>query len=57
MSASICRDHRLRGLCLVALDRGNKDEARAAFVTAKEIADRQGAVIFARRAETALLGL
>ena len=49
--------YRLRGDCLLALDRANKDQARAAFVTAKDIADSQGAVIFARRAETALLGL
>jgi class 3 adenylate cyclase/tetratricopeptide (TPR) repeat protein len=43
----ICR---LRGACLLALDRNNKDEARSAFATAVEIAKRQGAVIFARRA-------
>lgn len=49
--------HRFRGLCLLALDRNNKDEARAAFKTAKEIADRQGAIIFARRAEDAVTGL
>jgi class 3 adenylate cyclase/tetratricopeptide (TPR) repeat protein len=49
--------HRWRGLCLLALDRANKDEARAAFVTAKEIANRQGAVIFAHRAATALAAL
>jgi tetratricopeptide (TPR) repeat protein len=46
--------YRLRGACLLALDRGNKDEARAAFTTALGIARRQGAVIFQRRAEAAL---
>jgi class 3 adenylate cyclase/tetratricopeptide (TPR) repeat protein len=43
--------YRLRGACLLALDRRNKDEARSAFTTAVEIARRQGAVIFERRAE------
>jgi tetratricopeptide (TPR) repeat protein len=43
--------YRLRGACLLALDRNNRDEARSAFATAVEIAKRQGAVIFARRAE------
>jgi class 3 adenylate cyclase/tetratricopeptide (TPR) repeat protein len=46
--------YRLRGACLLALDRDNKDEARAAFATALQIAGRQGAVIFERRAETSL---
>jgi class 3 adenylate cyclase/tetratricopeptide (TPR) repeat protein len=46
--------YRLRGACLLALDRDNKDKARAAFATALEIAGRQGAVIFERRAETSL---
>jgi predicted ATPase len=46
--------YRLRGACLLALDRDNKAEARAAFATALEIAGRQGAVIFERRAETSL---
>jgi class 3 adenylate cyclase/tetratricopeptide (TPR) repeat protein len=49
--------HRLRGLCLLALDRANKDEARASFTTAKDIAERQGAALFARRAEAALAEL
>jgi predicted ATPase len=49
--------HRLRGACLLALGRGNKDEARSAFITAREIARRQGAVILERRAENSLLGL
>ena len=34
--------------------RGNTDEARQAFVTARDIAIRQGAVIFERRAEVSL---
>jgi class 3 adenylate cyclase/tetratricopeptide (TPR) repeat protein len=46
--------YRLRGACLLALDRDNKDEARSAFTTAVAIARRQGAVILERRAETSL---
>ncbi len=46
--------YRLRGECLSALDRANMAEARVAFVMARNIAERQGAVIFARRAEAAL---
>ena len=46
--------YRLRGACLLALDRGNKSEARSAFATAADIAKRQGAVIFERRAEASL---
>jgi len=46
--------YRLRGACLLALDRRNKAEARLAFATAADIAKRQGAVIFERRAETSL---
>jgi predicted ATPase len=46
--------YRLRGECLLALGRGNKDEARAAFATACDSARRQGAVIFERRAEASL---
>jgi class 3 adenylate cyclase len=49
--------HRLRGECLLALDRANKDAARAAFTTARDIAQRQGAVLFAQRAEQALASL
>jgi tetratricopeptide (TPR) repeat protein len=45
---------RLRGECLLALDRAGKDEARAAFATARDIARRQGAVILERRAEASL---
>jgi class 3 adenylate cyclase/tetratricopeptide (TPR) repeat protein len=46
--------YRLRGACLLALGRDNKDEARQAFTTAHDIAKRQGAVILQRRAEAAL---
>jgi tetratricopeptide (TPR) repeat protein len=42
---------RLRGDCLLGLDH---DSARRAFTTAREIARRQGAVIFERRAEASL---
>jgi predicted ATPase len=46
--------YRLRGACLLALDRRNKAEARSAFASAADIANRQGAVIFERRALTCL---
>ncbi|SHH92694.1 adenylate/guanylate cyclase domain-containing protein [Bradyrhizobium erythrophlei] len=46
--------YRLRGECLLALGRDNKDEARSAFATARDIAKQQGAVIFERRAEASL---
>jgi predicted ATPase len=46
--------YRLRGACLLALDRRNKAEARSAFTTAAEIARRQGAVIFERRAQASM---
>jgi len=49
--------YRLRGECLLALDRNNKNEARQAFVTARDIANRQGAVIFAHRAQACLAAL
>ena len=49
--------YRLRGVCLLALDRNNKDEARQAFVTARDIANRQGAVILARRAQASFAEL
>jgi class 3 adenylate cyclase/tetratricopeptide (TPR) repeat protein len=42
--------YRLRGECLLALDRDRKEEARLAFETAREIAQRQGAMIFEHRA-------
>jgi predicted ATPase/class 3 adenylate cyclase len=46
--------YRLRGECLLALSRDNKDEARSSFVAARDIASRQGAVIFERRADASL---
>jgi predicted ATPase len=46
--------YRLRGACLLALDRDNKREALEAFTTARDIAERQGAVIFKHRAEASL---
>ena len=46
--------YRLRGECLLTLDRANKSHARQAFMTARDIAHRQGAVILERRAETSL---
>ena len=49
--------YRLRGECLLALDRANKQEARQAFATARDIARRQGAIILERRAERSLADL
>jgi class 3 adenylate cyclase/tetratricopeptide (TPR) repeat protein len=46
--------YRLRGECLLALDRHNKAEARSAFAIAGDIARRQGAVIFEHRAQVSL---
>jgi predicted ATPase/class 3 adenylate cyclase len=46
--------YRLRGECLLALSRDNRDEARLAFATALGIANSQGAVIFQHRAEAPL---
>src|SRR6202035_3311874 len=46
--------YRLRGACLLALDRHSKAEARLAISIGVEIAKRQGAVIFQRRAEASL---
>jgi class 3 adenylate cyclase/tetratricopeptide (TPR) repeat protein/energy-coupling factor transporter ATP-binding protein EcfA2 len=46
--------YRLRGECLLALDRANREQARQAFATARDIAKRQGAIVFERRAEAAL---
>jgi predicted ATPase/class 3 adenylate cyclase len=46
--------YRLRGACLLALDRHNKAEARSAFAIAVDIGKRQGAVIFERRAQASL---
>jgi tetratricopeptide (TPR) repeat protein len=47
--------YRVRGECLLAIDRKNTDEARQAFAVARDIANRQGALILARRAESSLL--
>ena len=44
---------RLRGECLLALGR-DRDEARQAFATARDISRQHGAVISARRAEAAV---
>jgi tetratricopeptide (TPR) repeat protein len=49
--------HRLRGECLLALDRHNKEEARRAFNSAREIAQQHGAIMFERRAEASLSNL
>jgi class 3 adenylate cyclase len=49
--------YRLRGQCLLALDRDAKDDARQAFILARDIANRQGATIFQRRAEACLADL
>jgi class 3 adenylate cyclase/energy-coupling factor transporter ATP-binding protein EcfA2 len=46
--------YRLRGQCLLALDRANKEQAWQAFATARDIAKRQGAIVFERRAEASL---
>jgi predicted ATPase/class 3 adenylate cyclase len=46
--------YRLRGACLLALDRRNRVKVRPAFTIAADIARRQGALIFERRAEAAL---
>jgi class 3 adenylate cyclase/tetratricopeptide (TPR) repeat protein len=48
---------RLRGECLLALSRNNRDEASSCFATARDIARRQGAVIFERRAEASIAEL
>jgi len=42
--------YRLRGECLLAVDRNNKGEARHAFETAQAIARQQGATLFERAA-------
>jgi class 3 adenylate cyclase/tetratricopeptide (TPR) repeat protein len=46
--------YRLRGLCLLAIDRGNKQEAQSHFATAVEIARRQGATMLECRAQALL---
>jgi class 3 adenylate cyclase/tetratricopeptide (TPR) repeat protein len=47
--------YRVRGECLLAIDRENKNEARGAFAVARDIANRQGAHVLAHRAEASLL--
>ena len=49
--------YRLRGECLLAVNRGNKEDARRAFAAARDIARQQGAVILERRAEASLAQL
>jgi hypothetical protein len=49
--------YRLRGECLLALSRANRDHAQQAFAAARDIATRQGAVIFERRAKASLARL
>lgn len=49
--------YRLRGLSLLALDRDAKEEARKAFIAARDIAQRQGATLFMQRAEASLAEL
>jgi hypothetical protein len=46
--------YRLRALCLLALDRGNKAEAQSQLTAAVEIARRQGATLLERRAQASL---
>ena len=46
--------HRFRGECLLSLDRGNKAEARQAFMMALDTARRQGATLFEQRAAARL---
>ena len=46
--------YRLRGECLLALDRNNKGDAQQAFTAAADIGRRQGATLFQRRAEASL---
>ena len=47
--------YRVRGECLLAIDRKNKNEAREAFARARDIAYWQGALVLAHRAEASLL--
>jgi class 3 adenylate cyclase/predicted ATPase/energy-coupling factor transporter ATP-binding protein EcfA2 len=46
--------HRLRGECLLSLNRGHKTEARQALLTARDAARQQGATLFERRAAARL---
>ena len=47
--------HRLRGECLLSLNRRNKAEARQAFATARDNARQQGATLFEHRAATRII--
>jgi class 3 adenylate cyclase/tetratricopeptide (TPR) repeat protein len=47
--------YRLRGECLLALNRRNKARARQAFVIARDVARRQGVTLFERRAAARLV--
>ena len=47
--------HRLRGECLLALDRRNEANARQAFMIARDDARQQGATLFERRAAARLV--
>ena len=47
--------HRLRGECLLSLNRRNKTEARQAFTTARDDARQQGAKLFENRAAARLV--
>jgi tetratricopeptide (TPR) repeat protein len=47
--------YRVRGECVLAIDRRNKNDAREAFAAARDIANQQGALVLARRAEASLL--
>jgi len=46
--------YRLRGECLLAIDSSDKAAAKDSFTNARDIARRQGAVVFERRAEARL---
>jgi class 3 adenylate cyclase/tetratricopeptide (TPR) repeat protein/energy-coupling factor transporter ATP-binding protein EcfA2 len=46
--------HRLRGECLLSLNRGNRTEAQRALLTARDDARRQGATLFEWRAAARL---
>jgi class 3 adenylate cyclase len=49
--------YRLRGQCLLAIDRSAKAQAQHAFIAARDIARQQGATIFLHRAEACLADL
>jgi hypothetical protein len=47
--------YRLRGECLLALNRRNKAKAKQAFKIARDVAREQGATLFEGRANRRLL--